>query len=126
MTILERLSLIKAGYNRKEIDAMIEEEKNIETGTNSEGATHTTSHEQTSTVETPAPALSGAGVETGSDAPDDKNTDSTDAALKSAMEEIERLKGELKTAQEFNTKKDASETVDDDAKTVEDIVRSFM
>ena len=125
MTILERLSLIKAGYNRKEIDAMIEEEKNIDTGTNSEGATHaTTSHD--ATVETPAPALSGAGVETGSDAPDDENIDSTDDALKSAMEEIERLKGELKTAQEFNTKKDASETVDDDAKTVEDIVRSFM
>lgn len=125
MTILERLSLIKAGYNRKEIDAMIEEEKNIDTGTNSEGATHaTTSHD--ATVETPAPASSGAGAETGSDAPDDENTDSTDAALKSAMEEIERLKGELKTAQEFNTKKDASETVDDDAKTVEDIVRSFM
>lgn len=125
MTILERLSLIKAGYNRKEIDAMIEEEKNIDTGTNSEGATHaTTSHD--ATVETPAPASSGAGAETASDAPDDENTDSTDAALKNAMEEIERLKGELKTAQEFNTKKDASETVDDDAKTVEDIVRSFM
>lgn len=122
MTILERLSLIKAGYNRKEIDAMIEEEKNIETGTNSEGATH----EHKSDVETPAPALSGAGVETGSDAPDDENNDSTDAALKSAMEEIEKLKGELKAAQEFNTKRDASETVDDDAKTVEDIVRSFM
>lgn len=122
MTILERLSLIKAGYNRKEIDAMIEEEKN--TGTNSQGA-DTTSHD--ATEEAPAPALSGAGVESeNEEAPTDSHNDSTDEALKEAMAEIEKLKGELKTAQEFNTQKEVSETVDDSAKTVEDIVRSFM
>lgn len=123
MTILERLSLIKAGYNRKEIDAMIEEEKN--TGTNTQGADTTTSHDATD--ETTAPASSGAGVESEKEeAPTDSHSDSTDEALKEAMDEIEKLKSELKTAQEFNTQKDVSETVDDDAKTVEDIVRSFM
>ena len=123
MTILERLSLIKAGYNRKEIDAMIEEEKN--TGTNTQSADTTTSHDATD--EAPAPALSGAGVESEKEeAPTDSHIDSTDEALKEAMAEIEKLKSELKTAQEFNTQKEVSKTVDDDAKTVEDMVRSFM
>ena len=40
---------------------------------------------------------------------------------------IEKLKDELKKAQEFNKKKDVSDTVDnEDEKAVEDIVRSFM
>lgn len=124
MTILERLSLIKAGYNRKEIDAMIEEEKNNVTESAGEVLIKNPKPEEVS-----APALSGAdtdsekGIET---SPNDVNTDSTEAALNDALAEIEKLKSELKTAQDFNTQKDASETVNDDAKTVEDIVRSFM
>ncbi len=122
MTILERLSLIKAGYNRKEIDAMIEEEKNASNADSSSlgnGAN-------------PAPDDSGAGKqpETPEETPaDNENTSdaATDDALKDALNEIEKLKGELKKAQEFNKTKDVSDTVDDeDAKTVEDIVRSFM
>lgn len=121
MTILERLSLIKAGYNRKEIDAMIEEEKNTSNADSSLG-----------NGGNPAPDDSGAGAQpdTPDDAPADTDNDSdtsTDEALKSALAEIETLKGELKKAQEFNKKKDVSDTVDnEDEKTVEDIVRSFM
>lgn len=122
MTILERLSLIKAGYNRKEIDAMIEEEKN-------------TSNADSSSLgngDNPAPDESGAGAppDKTEDTPaDNENTSdtSTDDALKDALAEIDKLKDELKQAQEFNKKKDVSDTVDnEDEKTVEDIVRSFM
>lgn len=121
MTILERLSLIKAGYNRKEIDAMIEEEKNTSNANSSLG-----------NGDNPAPDESGAGAppEKVEDAPaNNENTSdaSTDDALKDALAEIEKLKDELKQAQEFNKKKDVSDTVDnEDEKTVEDIVRSFM
>lgn len=115
MTLAEKLTLARAGYKKKEIEEMEKDGSSLP----SQSETVETSVAINSTTDAEAVA------EENTDEVEEKE-DSTDEALKVAIAEIEKLKGDLKKAQDVNTRKEISSAVDDDAKTVDDMVRSFM
>ena len=119
MKLDEMIALAKAGYKKKDIDAIIasenEKANNPSHDANSENAgdspAETESTGEESATEEGAPT---------------EEEDITNEALKDAYAEIESLKKDLAKAQAANVNKEVSDNGDDDAKTVEDIVRSFM
>ena len=119
MKLDEIIALAKAGYKKKDIDAIIA----------SENEEKTTSRENTTSqpAET-SPVEESAGEESASPAEDEAPTeeDITGEALKEAYAEIESLKKDLAKAQAANVNKEVTENGEEDIKTVEDMVRSFM
>lgn len=116
MKLDEIIALAKAGYKKKDIDAIIASNDNETSRDNTTSQTTADdSAVESTTAEDSAPV---------EDAPTEE--DITSEALKDAYAEIESLKKDLAKAQAANVNKEVSDNGDDDSKTVEDIVRSFM
>lgn len=116
MKLDEMIALAKAGYKKKDIDAIIESENNA-----SREETKPSHDAETSPVEESAGEES-APVE--DEAPTAE--DITSEALKNAYAEIESLKKDLAKAQAANVNKEVTNDSEEDSKTIEDMVRSFM
>lgn len=120
MKLDEIIALAKAGYKKKDIDAIIAENEKPSHDANSSASGESLVVEET-TNDAPAETEE---VEAVEEAP--KESDIANEALSAAYAEIEKLKADLSAAQKLNTTKEVTNTVDNDAKTVEDMVRSFM
>lgn len=121
MKLDEIIALAKAGYKKKDIDAIIAENEKPSHDANSSASGESLVVEDATND---APAASEEVVEVVEEVP--KESDITNEALSAAYAEIEKLKADLNAAQKLNTTKEVTNTVDNDAKTVEDMVRSFM
>lgn len=117
MKLDEIIALAKAGYKKKDIDAIVSENE-----TKSSEENNISHGEAESTVDEKATVDSATTPE--DEAPTEE--DITGEALKDAYAEIERLKKELTIAQNANVNKEVTDNGTEDAKTVEDMVRSFM
>lgn len=118
MKLDEMIALAKAGYKKKDIDAIIASENE---------KANNTSHDANSENAGDSPAeTESTGEESATEEAAPTEEDITNEALKDAYAEIESLKKDLAKAQAANVNKEVSDNGDDDAKTVEDIVRSFM
>ena len=112
MNLLDIISLAKAGYKKSDIDELLSIQ--IDESENRDDNSTSTDEENTS---------KGDGVdfpEESDDAPD------YEKLYNELKDELERVKIDLKTAQENNIKKDVSTDIDDSMKNLEDVFRSFM
>ena len=116
MKLDEMIALAKAGYKKKDIDAIIESENNASREDAKPSLNAETSPVEESAGEESAPIEDEAPTE----------EDITSEALKNAYAEIESLKKDLAKAQAANVNKEVTNNSEEDSKTIEDMVRSFM
>ena len=123
MTIDEIIALAKAGYKKKDIDAIVASNEKKEEKTASDSFLSQPSEETTTDLKVGETVV--ADSETNESEAEEAN-DITKEAIDIANAEIERLKKELAIAQEKNTRTEVTNTVSTDEETVNDMVRSFM
>ena len=123
MKIEDIIALAKAGYKKKDIDAIIASNKETKEENTDSHAFLSQASEETTTDST---SFDSVVADSESEESETESNDITEDALDIANAEIERLKNELAMAQEKNTRTEVTTTVSTDEETVNDMVKSFM
>ena len=112
MNLLDIISLAKAGYKKSDIDELLSVQ--IDESENHDDSSKSMDEENPSESD-------------GVDFPEESDeTPDYEKLYNEIKNELEKVKIDLKTAQENNIRKDISDNDDDSLKNLEDVFRSFM